>query len=74
MIQFMTTTNQVVSLDPHQVSSILECGLILPPLSLLSGGPQQVNVLEITMTNGTRWKVLDPQRTVERQIQEARRK
>lgn len=72
MLNFTTVDNKQVSINPQHVSLVVECGHLQIVGSLLSGSNAVIPAAEIQLSNGSKLKVLDPNRTVARMIQEAK--
>lgn len=74
MIRFtLSDTGTVVSLDPKHVSTVVQDCTTTGVKSLLSGTPQAKQVAVISMENGDKFTVDDPNGTASSQIESGKR-
>ena len=68
MFTFETTDGFTVTIDPKYVATVVEYGIVQHPISPVSGTIRTIEAADIVMKSGDRYRVLDPNRTVARQI------
>lgn len=64
MITLTTVDGKEISINPLFVSSTVEISTQRFMQSILSGGAQTISAVDVTMTNGQVYRVLDQYRTV----------